>query len=117
MRYITEKEYNLVKFLIEKIGLKSKSIMLSKKLLVEELKDGGMGSLRFHYTDINLDKRQFGKAIVEARYLDKDGIMVSVVVNIDSEGFIYELDVWKVNSSPVKISPDPSVLREIIPNL
>ncbi len=77
--------------------------------LVKEMKDGGMGSLRFK--DVDNGERSFSKKMAEAEFADEDGIPVSVVVNIDNNGDLLELDLWKVNFSPLKRYPRPEELR------
>ncbi len=61
---------------------------------VEEMNDGGMGSLKFVSDD---DDRQLGELIAEVDFVDSDDIPVSVVLNSDNSGKLFELDVWKVN--------------------
>ena len=71
--------------------------------MVDEMLDGGMGSLRF-----SSDKtRSLGAAVAEADYVDTDGVPVSIVVNVDQNGQLFELDIWKVNFLPLKCYPSP----------
>ena len=71
--------------------------------MVDEMLDGGMGSLRF-----SSDKtRSLGGAVAEADYVDTDGVPVSIVVNVDQNGQLFELDIWKVNFLPLKCYPSP----------
>ena len=37
----------------------------------------------------------------ETEYYDDDGIAVSIGLNLDDSGELYELDVWKVNDTPL----------------
>jgi hypothetical protein len=69
---------------------------------VADVQDGGMGSVRF------LGSGPFGTALVEAQYLDSDGVLVSIAVNADKQGQLFELDFWKVDFSPLKRYPNPS---------
>jgi hypothetical protein len=66
--------------------------------LVEEMNDGGMGSLRF----VGSADRRLGKCIGEAEFDDADGVTVSVALNVDQRGELFELDIWKVNFSPLQ---------------
>ncbi len=68
-----------------------------------------MGSLRFK--DTNNQERPFGKKIAEAEFTDEDGVLVSVVVNLDNSDELLELDLWKVDFSPLKRYPRPEELR------
>ena len=65
--------------------------------LVEEMNDGGMGSLRF----VGRADRRFGRCIGEAEFDDADGVPVSVALNVDQYGELFELDLWKVDFSPL----------------
>lgn len=71
--------------------------------MVDDMLDGGMGSLRF-----SSDKtRSLGAAVAEADYVDTDGVPVSIVVNVDQNGHLFEFDIWKVNFLPLKCYPSP----------
>lgn len=69
---------------------------------VADMQDGRMGSIRF------LGSGPFGIALVEAQFLDSDGVVVSIAVNADKQGQLFELDFWKVDFSPLKRYPNPS---------
>ncbi|WP_431201974.1 DUF6984 family protein [Bradyrhizobium betae] len=75
--------------------------------LVEEMNDGGMGSLRF----VGTADRRFGRCIGEAEFDDADGVPVSVALNADQHGMLFELDVWKVDFSPLQRIAALSELR------
>ena len=71
--------------------------------MVDDILDGGMGSVRF-----SSDKtRSLGAAVAEADYLDTDGVSVSIVVNVDQNGQLFELDIWRVNFVPLQCYPPP----------
>lgn len=70
---------------------------------VEEMNDGGMGSLRFCATDGR--PRRLGMQLVEKEFIDSDGIPIMVAINLDEHGDLYELDIWKVDFSPLKQFP------------
>ena len=65
-----------------------------------------MGGIRF----LQSEPRSFGKALAEAHYLDSDGVLVSIAINADSSGELFELDFWKVDFSSLKSYPKPSDL-------
>jgi hypothetical protein len=73
-----------------------------KSSRVADMQDGGMGSIRF------LGSGPFGMALVEAQYMDSDGVLVSIAVNADKQGQLSELDFWKVDFSSLKRYPNPS---------
>lgn len=76
---------------------------------VEDMQDGGMGSIRF----IMPGQRTFGMALVEAQYCDSDGTPVIINLILDKEGRLFELEFWKVDFSPLKRYPRPSDLTVI----
>lgn len=65
-----------------------------------------MGSIRF----VQPESGSFGKAFAEAQYLDSDGVLVSIALNTDINGQLFELDFWKVDFSPLIRYPRPSDL-------
>ena len=81
-----------------------KNTLLRSRVI--DMHDGGMGSIRF----VQREPRSFGKALVEARYVDSDGVLVSIALNADSNGQLFELDFWKVDFSPLRRYPEPSDL-------
>ncbi len=68
-----------------------------------------MGSVEF----IRPEPRSFGKALVDAQYLDSDGVLVVITINSDKSGELFELDFWKVDFSALKQYPRPSDLFSI----
>jgi hypothetical protein len=81
------------------------------ELLVAEIKDGGMGSLLLVPKSLEGVSRSFGQQVVLGEFRDNDGILVSVTLNVDSQGNLYELDVWKVDFSLLLAWPDLSQIR------
>lgn len=75
--------------------------------LVIDMPDGGMGSIKF----VGDENRNLGSLLGEAEYVDADGMLVSIVVNADSDGQLYEVDFWKVDFSPLKQYPSIELLR------
>lgn len=72
-------------------------------LVVVDMRDGGMGGVQF----CSDRKRNFGKQCASARYIDADGVMVSIVVNLDESGGLFEIDFWKVDFSALQRYPKP----------
>jgi len=91
--------------------LAGKSTKLSSSL-VEDMQDGGMGSIRF--LTPSKSSRQLGKAVAKGEYIDEDGIPVSIVVNVDQDGELYEVDFWKVDFSPLRRYPKVSEIKSEI---
>jgi hypothetical protein len=82
-------------------------------LLVQEMRDGGMGSLSLIPQGLECASRQFGEQLILAEFIDTDGIPVSVALNVDKKGMLYELDMWKVNFAPITRWPAPSEIKVI----
>ena len=68
---------------------------------VRDMDDGAMGSLQFGCEE----RRSLGSCLVEATYLDRDGVPVSIALNADTDGRLYELDMWKVDFAPLQAYP------------
>lgn len=98
MRKLNPDEIPLVKYLLDKSGL-DYSI---SELKVTEMNDGGMGSLLF---DSKTKEPRFGKATAEYWFKDSDGVGVTARLNLDQEGELFELDVWKTDFSELKKWP------------
>ena len=69
---------------------------------VEELADGGMGSLRFVSSKPH---RRLGEVVAELWYRDADEVPVLASLYLDTEGDLYELDNWKADSTPLQRIP------------
>jgi len=69
---------------------------------VLDMDDGGMGSLRF--TSGTLDP-VFGRTVAEGWFMDDDGLPVMLWLNLDQNDDLFELDSWKVDSSPRRRLP------------
>ena len=78
-------------------------------IFVRDMSDGGMGSIAFAHG--KSEKIELGAIIAEANYTDDDGVLVSIVLNADKKGDLYELDFWKVDFSPLRQYPKPEQLR------
>jgi len=105
-RKISDKEKMLLRTLIN-LNLSEKINTFSyDDLLVESLSDGGMGSLRLFPCGSDQSKREFGMQLSEVQFFDKDGVRVSASLNIDQDGDIYELDIWKTDFSNLIEIPD-----------
>ena len=101
-RTLTSQELDLVRHMLagvpdgESIGGD-----LSSRL-VREMNDGGMGSLRF-VSDEPAGKA--GREIAKATFNDADGTLATVSLFLDRLGHLYELDIWKVDFSPLQRIP------------
>ena len=57
---------------------------------VQDMPDGGMGSVKF-YNGRPRSEWEIGEQIAEAAFRDVDGVPVSVTLNIDQAGDLFEL--------------------------
>ena len=111
-RNFTSEEKGLISFLMRAVRKDEGYITkFFSETQCFNLNDGGMGSLRFMPIDNTLasDTRKFGHVMSSCNFNDEDGVLVSVALYADSFGNPFELDVWKVDFSPlVRIPSDPS---------
>ena len=101
MRKLTSQEKKIIIKLLQ--ANKSKLEEFTQHIdnyFVENMNDGGMGSIRFIRN--SQQKRILGEVIAEEEFIDEDQIPVLISLNLDSEGEFFELDIWKVDFSPVK---------------
>lgn len=76
---------------------------------VREMPDGGMGSLRFDR--VRGASLRFG--VSEFWYRDVDGVLVSFSLNLNETNEPWEIDAWKMDSTPLKRPPsEPSELSK-----
>jgi Iap family predicted aminopeptidase len=94
-RRLTDNEVRLLMALLEASSEWSHLLPTLADAWVQDMNDGGMGSLRF----VGEVGRHFGQTAVEASYHDADGTPVEVAIFLDQHDALYELDVWKVDSS------------------
>jgi len=114
LRNPTPSELNLLKFLIDKADVSVIPKNWSMRLLVDEMDDGGMGSLQLFPEGIKNMNRKFGKQISDCQFTDEDGVEVIASLYIDQFGFLYELDIWKTNFEKLMHIPmDTKKLRKL----
>ncbi len=95
-RHLLEDEKRLIRVMLEGYAEGQRILDSLDNYIVEPLKDGSMGSVR---CKLNEKIQKFGKVLAKAEFLDTDDVPVSVVLNIDTEGQFFELDIWKVDFS------------------
>lgn len=94
MRNLTLQEASLIEKLLSDANIEADVTTI----LVTDMVDGGMGSLLIG----SGEGRRLGKGVASYEFEDIDGVLVSVVLNVDQNGDLFELDVWKVDFSPTK---------------
>ncbi len=72
---------------------------------VKDLPDGGMRSVQF-VSQVKTSRR-FGCEALEGTFMDEDGVPVSVSINLDQDGDLYKIDMFKADNSPLIRYPTP----------
>lgn len=83
--------------------MKTAGNTLPPEVRVIGMDDGGMGSLSFVSSKPH---RAMGKVAGECTFSDADGMLVDAALLLDKEGDLFELDLWKVDFSPLIQIPD-----------
>ena len=99
-RGLKKPEEMLIERLLHQAGLGEEPRPRLASLAVQEMSDGGMGSL-YVRSSSEASNRRFGRRIAELQFLDSDGVIILASLNVDTAGDLYELDVWKTDFSPV----------------
>lgn len=95
-RPITSLEKDLIQHLIKLIPDNFKTYQIPS--IVKQLDDGGMGSLQ-------LSDDSFGRDLIQVKYKDSDDQLVLITLVEGQTGLLYELDIWKVDFSPLRLFP------------
>lgn len=104
-RTLKLRERSFIKMILKNNSEAKYLLPYLSKYLVEEMEDGSMGGLKF----ISEKKdRHLGKKIASFDFIDEDDVPVSVTLNVDNYGDLYELDIWKIDFSPLKSLPNYS---------
>lgn len=108
MRQLREREKDLISFLL---SLKSLEIDISN-LAVEDYPKTNSNSIWFKGSK-PMSQRKNQQSLVLATFLDNDNIPISVHLSVDSDGELYELDIWKVDFSEINTYPCISTFKEL----
>jgi hypothetical protein len=100
-RKLNKEEIDLIEYLAGKANYQ-----LGKKWYDEykafPMDDGGMGSILLVVDHLPKQERFFKAQIADCILHDVDDVAIIISLNIDQNDFLFELDVWKVDYSPVK---------------
>jgi hypothetical protein len=110
-RFLRAEEAELIRAMVGTSPKSNELLSVLPECLVQEMQDGRMGSLRFMALESH--HQRFGEKIAEAEFLDADGVLVSATINLDNRGELFELDLWKVDFSPLKRYPKPGDIKII----
>jgi hypothetical protein len=103
-RKIRENEQNLILFLLKKLGLKLENYPINEE--VEEYEDGKMGSISMGNPELS----PYDGDLIQANYIDSDGINVVITLTKDTNNQLLDLDFWKVDFSKLITYPTPEKL-------
>lgn len=101
LRPLRDEEDLLIRALLRHVKEGEQLLQELEHALVRDMDDGGMGSLKF----ASDERRSLGSCLVEGEYVDCDGVTVSIALNADKSGRLYELDMWKVDFAPLREYP------------
>jgi hypothetical protein len=106
MRKPTVQELKLLERLVN-MALNTVSPRWKEDVFVVPMDDGGMGSLSlFPHGEATSKNRVFGAQVSELQFVDQDGIDVLASLHVDSQGEMFELDVWKTDFSQLISFPE-----------
>jgi hypothetical protein len=101
-RHLNAHEVKLIRCLLSQTSF---SLPDLTQIQVRDMDDAGMGSFYFLRKDKRRESRNGVRPIAERQFGDSDGVPISVALNIDGDGELFELDIWKVDFSPVLSYP------------
>jgi hypothetical protein len=100
LRQLTKGEETLLSYLVSQSTIKIGSEWKTN-LLVAPMDDGGMGSLLLFPEGKHREHRRFGQTVAEYQFKDADGIDVLASLNLDENGELFEMDIWKTTFDPL----------------
>ena len=113
MRLLTENETILLGALLRRADMLDIYEGQLEKLVVEDMDDGRMGSIRLHRPDVLLECTEMDRKASELQFYDVDGVLVIASLNLNVEGFPFEIDMWKVNSEPLQVIPNQDKFMDV----
>lgn len=112
-RNLSAPEKSVISFLLQANPETVHFVSVLNNILVKRMNDGDMGSLSLFPMGLEAATRSFGKELVMGQFFDADGTSVSMTINVDRQGNLFEIDVWKADFSSLVVWPDPSAIRII----
>ena len=106
LRSPSPSELLLLNFLIVGVDHFEPSGKLLGRIKVADMNDGGMGSLRLFPQGSDALDVKFGKRASACQFTDEDGVEVIASLNLDQNGNLYELDIWRTDFGRVTRIPD-----------
>ncbi|WP_441295447.1 DUF6984 family protein [Massilia oculi] len=102
LRPLRNEEASLLRALLRHVTDSEQLLRQLEQAQVLDMDDGGMGSLKF----AGDESRSLGDCLMKVEYQDRDGVVVSIALNADTGGRLYELDMWRVDFAPIKEYPN-----------
>lgn len=115
MRTISADEYDFLLKVESVSGKNFHSLGLSQQSLVESMTDGGMGSIKFIADSNSSAIRSLGSVLVQGEFEDADGVTVSFAINLDKDGSLFELDLWRVDFAELQQLPETEGAVKVMP--
>ncbi len=103
VRKLKQDEVALITWMIKNTVEGPNIIRELDKISVEEMDDGGMGSLKVVVN--GEDRRIYSRDLAKADLWDMDKVPLFLSVNLDTDGNFFELDIFKADNSPLKKFP------------
>lgn len=105
-RRLTPQEEKLLGKLIDMADTANFPDSWKERIVVQPMKDSGMGSLLLFPYGMCDNNREFGAQVSEYQFTDVDGVQVIASLNVDASGELFELDIWKTDFSPLIQIPE-----------
>lgn len=105
-RLPTSGEKRLIRALMERSRCPSAFLEHLDALLVKNMDDGGMGSLRVLLPARSASSEVMKSQAAELQFTDADGEVVIASLHVNEDGLPLEIDVWKPAFSPLVRIPD-----------
>jgi len=107
-RKISNQELCILKELVKRAKGLNLEADWQDELLVESMNDGGMGSLKLIPPNAS-SFRKFGGVVSNLEFDDADGVKVLVALNVDQNGHLFEIDMWKTDFNPLIRLPESHI--------
>src|SRR5436190_3582536 len=104
-RFLRQDEKDLVRQLVETTRRGNEVLASLDSIKAYDLSDGDMRSVK----TMPQDDRETRRAvpIASANYVDSDNVAISVQINCDETGRLFEIDIWKTDFSTIIRYPKP----------
>lgn len=113
MRLLTEGEARLLRDLLRRANLLHIYKDQIADWMVEDMDDGGMGSVRLHRREVLIENTEMDRKVSELQFRDSDGVLVIASLILNIVGFPFEVDLLKVNSEPLQMIPEQDKFMDV----